>query len=133
MRLPINGKNTLNRHRDLAIHTNIYLVAYCTRCSMQMRNMTKYLTPFVHNLSYDVPLILKESTHLNDDIKMLCKSSTIFLFENPGDIQFQDTQGILSDSLVRLAENQLKAGYYTLYVREMVSYLPPRVPEELSQ
>ncbi|MPC53994.1 hypothetical protein E2C01_047899 [Portunus trituberculatus] len=61
------------------------------RCSLQCRDMRKYLTALAHNMSFDVSLILKDFDFPGATVNILAKSEMHLLKVRINDIQFQDS------------------------------------------
>lgn len=75
--------------------------------------MRRYFITLAHNMSFDVAVIKKEMDKPNTDVSILCKSSTHLFRVRINHLQFQDTLSIMGDSLKKLTESHIAAGYDT--------------------
>jgi len=128
---PFDDKYPAHRHHDHSLPQNNYIGAYCSRCNLQCRDMRRYLITLAHNMSFDVSVILKEFNKPEAEVSILSKSTTQLFRVKIADLQFQDTLSVMGDSLKKLAESHVAAGYDTRYAHEMVSYLPQEVRESV--
>ncbi|XP_042858741.1 uncharacterized protein LOC122244830 [Penaeus japonicus] len=118
------AKNVVkNRHHDHMLRRNNYLGACCTRCNLQMRNQRMLLPVLIHNMSYDISIILKELT-LDIPIQILPNHGLKYYHVRIGDLGFLDTMAFMSGSLASIAKTHIDSGGSLFYSKQMIKALP---------
>ncbi|XP_064106780.1 uncharacterized protein LOC135215755 [Macrobrachium nipponense] len=112
-----------HRHHDHMKREDNFVGAYCQRCNQMCADKYKTLRVFVHNMSYDLGLILKE---MEDDhpIRVQPKNGMKFLSVRINNLLFLDTLQFLSGSLEVLARDHIASGRELTYTHYLLRHLP---------
>ncbi|XP_069957694.1 uncharacterized protein [Cherax quadricarinatus] len=112
------------RHHDHLMPKANYLGALCNNCNLRQKNSGKYLPVIIHNLSYDMALIIKELS-VKAPINVLMKQGYKFLKVEIGALRFLDSLAFLSAGLASLAQAHIASKSPLKFTEAMISHLPP--------
>lgn len=103
-----DGKDKHRHHLHTKSELN-YVGAYCSKCNLACSDRYRKLPIFIHNMSYDMGLILRQMKQ-KEEITILPKQALKFLQVRIGNLEFLDSLQFLNGSLDSLARDFLKAG-----------------------
>ena len=96
------------RHHNSLLESNNFIAAICNHCNLKMKNMFPLLNVLVHNLSYDMTLILKEASSIyNFSIHKM--SGAKYYYGRVKYLKFIDSLNMINGSLDKLASEHIKA------------------------
>ena len=110
------------RHHFHYKEKNNYAGALCNRCNLAFKDKIKYLPVLVHNLTYDMTLILKQaSSHFQIDVNK--KQGINFYSGQYKKIKFMDSLNMIKGSLSALAREHIKNKGSLRYTKNTISHL----------
>ena len=112
-------------HHYHHMRENNYAGTLCSNCNLLLRQ-PKYMPVIVHNLSYDLTLILKEA-HPNIEIEVNKKEGFRFYSAKIKNLRFIDSCNMLQGSLSSLASEHIKNRGPLSITKSMLGHLPDDV------
>ena len=101
-----------------------YANALCNKCNLKFQERVKKLVVLVHNLSYDLSLILKQASP-NFDFKLNKRRGFHYYSGDTMDLKFYDSMNMLKGSLASLAKEHIKNSGDLTYTKASLSHLSP--------
>ena len=126
---PFKSGRDKHRHHDHLVQGRNYLGAYCNRCNFACSDRRNTLTVFLHNMSYDLGLVLKEMRDAKAEITIHPKTNLKFLSVKIGDLKFVDSLQVMNGSLESLAKQFVDGGNAPRFTHQMVPHLDKKTRE----
>ncbi|XP_066958926.1 uncharacterized protein [Macrobrachium rosenbergii] len=111
---------TKMRHHAHSVARDNFLCALCQQCNLKIQFKEPTLTVFVHNLSYDIALVLKEAG-AQHDFEILKREGSKFYSARSGNLRFVDSNNVIRGTLSSLASSHIKQKGSLEIVRKLLT------------